>query len=106
MRGGSALAAGDRTGADASDPPDWKNVSNSTLLDRDALARLGTAAARRELPNSGRPIWVCVGPETSGLRLGYRAAEAGVWLAELAFEGERFEALLGPADDKDAPPKR
>lgn len=28
-----------------------------------------------------------------------------VWLAALTFEGERFEATLGPADDESAPPE-
>ena len=80
-------------------------MSDSTLLDRNALAQLGTAAARRERRDSEHPIWVRVGPQTSGVRLGYRAAEIGVWLAALTFEGKRSEAILGPADDENAPPE-
>jgi GT2 family glycosyltransferase len=80
-------------------------VNNSTLLDRKALAELGTPAARRERLKSEHPVWMSVGPQTSGLELGYRSeAGVGVWLAALILEGERSEATLGPADDENAPP--
>ena len=50
-------------------------------------------------------MWISVGPENSGLRLGYRkAADAGVWLGALILAGERSETTLGPADDDNAPP--
>jgi GT2 family glycosyltransferase len=81
-----------------------ENVNNSALLDNNALALLGTAAARREWRKSEDPIWIPVGRQTSGIKLGYRAAEIGVWLAALTLEGERSETTLGPADDENAPP--
>ena len=73
-------------------------------LDSNALAQLGTPAARRKR-KSEHPIWISIGPQNSGVKLGYRAAEAGAWLAALTFEGERLEAVLGPADDENAPPE-
>ena len=82
----------------------FESVTNSTLVDRNTLAQLGTAAARREQRKSEDPIWISIGPPNSGVKLGYRAAEAGVWLAALTVEDERFEAMLGPADDENAPP--
>ena len=81
-----------------------ENVNDSALLDSNALAQLGTAAARRERRKSENPIWISVGRQTSGIKLGYRAAEIGVWLAALTLEGERSETTLGPADDENAPP--
>lgn len=54
----------------------FESVTDSTLLDGKALAQLGTAEARRELRKSEAPIWISVGRQTSGIRLGYRAAEA------------------------------
>ena len=80
-------------------------MKNSTLLDSNALAQLGTPAARRKRGKSEHPIWISIGPQNSGVKLGYRAAEAGAWLAALTFEGERLEATLGPADDENAPPE-
>ena len=78
---------------------------NNSTLDSDALVKLGTPAGRRTLQASERPIWISVGPQNSDLKLGYRkAAEAGVWLGALILDGERSEAMLGPADDDNASP--
>jgi GT2 family glycosyltransferase len=80
-------------------------VNNSGLLDRDALAKIGTPAARGGRPRSEHSIWVPVGAEDSGVKLGYRrAGEIGVWLAAWVFEGKRSEATLGFADDTNTLP--
>ncbi len=51
------------------------------------------------------PIWIPVGPQNSGLKLGYRkTAEAGLWLGALITDGAWSETMLGPADDDNAPP--
>jgi hypothetical protein len=80
-------------------------VKNSIVLDSNALAQLGTPAAGRKRGESEHPIWISIGPQNSGVKLGYRASEPGAWLAALTFEGERLEATLGPADDENAPPE-
>ncbi len=80
-------------------------MNNSGLLDNDALAQIGASAARGGRPRSDHPIWVSVGGENSGVKLGYRrVGEVGVWLAARIFEGESSEAMLGFADDTNAPP--
>jgi hypothetical protein len=80
-------------------------MNNSALLDDDALAQIGTPAARGDRPSSEHSTWVSVGPENSGLKLGYRrAGDVGEWLAAQVFEGERSEATLGLADDMNGPP--
>jgi O-antigen biosynthesis protein len=79
-------------------------VNNLTVPDGDALARLGTPAARREQQNAEHPVWISLAPEDSGVELGYRRAEVGVWLAALILDGKRSEATLGPADDENAQP--
>jgi GT2 family glycosyltransferase/glycosyltransferase involved in cell wall biosynthesis len=82
------------------------DVNSSIRLDTNALAELGTLAARRERGNPEHPIWISLGPGNPGVELGYRcAAEVGVWLAALMFEGGRSEATLGPANDENAPPE-
>ncbi len=49
-------------------------------------------------------MWISVGPENLGLKLGYRrGGEVGVWLGALILDGERSETTLGPADDDNAP---
>ncbi len=78
---------------------------NSSTLDSDAHAKLGTPAARRELRVSELPIWISIDPQNPGLTLGYRrAAEGGSWLGALVFGRKRSETTLGPADDDNAPP--
>jgi hypothetical protein len=78
---------------------------NSSTLDSDAHAKLGTPAARRELRVSELPIWISIDPQNPGLTLGYRrVAEEGSWLGALVFGRNRSETTLGPADDDNAPP--
>ena len=57
------------------------------------------------LPTSEHSIWISLGPENSGLKLGYRKTTTpGVWLGALVLAGEWSETALGPADDDNAPP--
>jgi GT2 family glycosyltransferase len=80
-------------------------VNNSGLLDNDSLAQIGTPATRGERPSFDNLIWVSVGAENSGLKLGYRrAGGVGVWLAAQVSGGDRSEVELGLADDTNAPP--
>src|SRR5271166_6190065 len=82
-----------------------ERVNNSTPLDSNTVAELGSPASRRALPECEQPIWISVGPENSGVTLGYRkTAEAGVWFGALDLDGGRAETTLGPADDDNAPP--
>jgi GT2 family glycosyltransferase len=82
-----------------------ETLNNSASLDNSPVVKLGSPTGRRALPLSERTMWISVGPENSGLRLGYRkAAEVGVWLGALILNGERSETTLGTADDDNAPP--
>ena len=79
-------------------------MNNSTAWESNAVVSLGSPAGRRDLPASDHPTWISVGPERSGLKLGYRkTAGGGAWLAALVLDGERLEKTLGPADDDHAP---
>jgi integrase len=62
--------------------------------------KIDTAARRRKLPVSSKPVWASVGDRRSGLKLGYRkGARGGVWVGKLVESGARIETTLGPTDD-------
>ena len=65
-------------------------------------AKIDTAARRRKLPVSPKPVWTSIGDQRSGLKLGYRkGTRGGVWVGKLVESGARVEATLGRADDDD-----
>jgi integrase len=67
--------------------------------------RIATPAQRRKLPVDKSPLWLTIGSQRSGLKLGYRkGAKGGVWVAKLVTPDARLETTLGPADDDGCKP--
>ena len=65
--------------------------------------KIDTAARRRKLPGSTKPVWTSIGDQRSGLKLGYRkGTRGGVWVGKLVESGARVEATLGRAHDDDS----
>ena len=66
---------------------------------------IDTPAMRRKIQSRKAPVWVAIGGNRAGLKLGYRkGARGGVWIAKSVAANRRRETTLGLADDDNAGP--
>ena len=66
---------------------------------------IDTPAMRRKIQSRKAPVWVAIGGNRAGLKLGYRkGARGGVWIAKSVAANRRRETTLGLADDDNTGP--
>ena len=66
---------------------------------------IDTPAMRRKIQSRKAPVWVAIGGNRAGLKLGYRkGARGGAWIAKSVAANRRRETTLGLADDDNAGP--